>query len=832
MSLLHFTKSTSGMKNALLSIILFFILMSAVNAQPVVSTFGVPAKNDYGAKIIHTSDNFYIVAGQMNNNAALYKYDCNGTIVDSLIYDFPADGSYESFKDIIELPGGDFLAAGDAFSVDGVFRHSFVLRATSGLEEITSDTIRIFGQLSYAKQLEISPDGRVIMAGEVPGIFLDYSDIYVVEIDPATLLITDSITKFNYGVDQVTGLSLMPNGHIILSGYSVTGNIFDVEALLQNTAWTRVINNTGGKVWDNKRVATFKNAYGRMRDNNALWNPETGNIIVGGNTYSGDTLNPLDAHFMVFSQSGTLLSTYTCTAPGSQNIMDMQIYGDQDVTIIAIGDSTGAKVHEENVAFMFTIRFAEANGLITQQAPASLAFPVRFNSVVPVPAFRFAFAGIRFTTPYAASNQDGFVAIPAIGVTLSQTNNQLQVTTNPTGNYSYQWYNNNQQTAITADASFTAVNNGTYTVQVVDNQGCRGKSENSIIVNTSSEIVELFMLYNDTVCTNYALNNVINPIGGAATYSWAFSDGAISSQSVPNHSFTAPGNYAASLTVTTISREPYFSITDPVPDLYILVKNNQGQEIYRSDVHYDVTAFELPYTIPAIFLVKNEFYIIEIWDYDAFDSDDFLGEVFLSNPTIPGTYSTGAASISINPEDAETSYTWSRDIHIIAPYIVNNNGVLAAKLDKTGSFTYIWYHNNIQIASGISDTLIPPATEGCYTVKILGGNLCDETSAPYCFTVGTNESQKSPLNGIVIAPQPIKPGQNPQVLLNEPNMGIILIELFSPIGQMLLSESGTFNQPVFSLPTSNLHLSSGIYILRFTQENGHSASKNIWVAEY
>lgn len=830
------------MKNALLLLAFYVAFSGLIHAQHTIDLFGVPEKNDHGQKILPTPDNHYIVSGQSNNDAALYRYNCNGEVVDSIVIDFAENGSYEVFNDIVRLDDGNYLAAGNAWSISGALNHSFLIRFTPELDELGRDTLRIFNKLSNTSVIGVLPGGKVVMAGVVPGISLDFSDIFCVEIDPNTLAVTDSITKFSYGVDQVTGLTVLPDGNLALCGYSVIGNIFDANLDLKNTAWTRVIGMDGQKIWDSSRSATFKNKYGRMQNRKAVVNPVTGNLVVCGNTFSGDTLNPMDAFFMVFSPEGQQTATYTYETPGSQNIWDMLTYSDPDQAFMAVGDSTGAVISTENAAFMFVVRFMEANGQITLVQPQSLALPVRFNAVAAVPSVRFAYTGEQFTMPYAVNNMEGFVAIPQVGVNLSQSGTQLAVSTNPPGNYSYQWYNGNQQVAATTSPVYSPAVSGTYTVQVVDNQGCKGKSNSvATVVNPVTEI-ELFQMYYDTICTNFPLSSALSfVLNEAVSYSWTLSDGTVSNVKKPDISFDAPGNYSATLTVTTapgqflisevtiISRDGYFSLTDPIPDLYVLVKNNQGQEVYRSDVHYNISAGDLPYTIPTLFLVKNEFYILEIWDYDLLDADDFLGEVYLTTPTVSGVYATGNASVEIHPVDAEASYSFTRNITVVAPYIVENNGVLTAKLDKAGAFSFSWYKDGVLFLTGASDTYTPPAAEGCYTVKVTSPFVCDEISAPYCFTVGTDDVSAEVVNGFTLAPQPLPSGRDLTVMRSENSPELVALELYDGVGQLIYSQTGNFGTGNIIVPTAGLDLSAGLYTLRFNAADGSHGSKKVVV---
>ena len=101
------------MKNQTFPIIALLLFPWVANSQ-TASFFGAPGKNDVAHKIITTSDGSYLVAGQVDNDASLYKFDCQGQLVDSLRFDLGAPLSYEHFFDVLELPNGQFLAVGAA----------------------------------------------------------------------------------------------------------------------------------------------------------------------------------------------------------------------------------------------------------------------------------------------------------------------------------------------------------------------------------------------------------------------------------------------------------------------------------------------------------------------------------------------------------------------------------------------------------------------------------------------------------------------------------------------------------------------------------------------
>lgn len=755
------------MKNLLVLIACLFFVLPA-NSQSF-STFGVVEKDDEARKIITTTDYGFVVAGQNSNNAILNKYTPQGQLSGSFEYDFPVGSSYEYFSDVVELDNQSYLAIGDASSLDGSLHHTFVARISATMAMVDWDTLLIFGKSSRGMQIEKAADGTILIAGIVSGAGFDFSDIYVVKINPNTLAIQDSITKFSYGVDEITALSFTNTGDLLVSGYSVLGNIFNANNNLTNIAWTRCITPQGVKKWETKRQVNILNKFGRQKNTFAIQHPQTQHILVGGCTYTGDTLNPMNGWVGLLDLDGNLLDEWTLNQPGSQVLNDVAIKPTPSgILFEVIGDSTSALTSFRSACS--TILLSESNQQIEMEQYISNNMLIKPLSMVITSNNTTAYCGITYLAPFVTGNADGIVYFPAL---------------------------------------------------------------------PQEDPVVLFFTISDTICSNTPFIGAV--INDATSYQWTFGDGTTFNDRFPNKTFTTPGTYTANLSVTlppnrTLvtniqinSHDSYFSLPDPFPDLYLDIKNNSGNIIYRTGEHYDISQSELPYDIPCAIHVTPDFHIAEIWDFDFFDADDFLGEVYIANMSQAGTYSTGNASITTTTIPAATTYNYSVTVTVIAPYITMVNDTLFANIDMTGLFSYNWYKDGLLISNANGPVYVP-TEPGCYTCRLLGSGTCNETSAPYCYnTSETNTVEGTPVLAKTY-PNPVEKNTdfNLELPQNEQEAGQLVV--MDPLGRTLYEANIAPKQKLVSIPASEWQASAGTYWVRVFFSNGSEVSMpiSIW----
>ncbi len=114
------------------------------------------------------------------------------------------------------------------------------------------------------------------------------------------------------------------------------------------------------------------------------------------------------------------------------------------------------------------------------------------------------------------------------------------------GNFnSYTWSTQATSRRITVKTA------GTYSVSVLDNNGCPGADTVAI---TIEENPRASWSANWTSATDVQFTNTSTPSGAGVSYLWDFGDGgSTSTLANPSHSYATAGNYIVSLTVTTTS---------------------------------------------------------------------------------------------------------------------------------------------------------------------------------------------------------------------------------------------------------------------------------------
>lgn len=143
-------------------------------------------------------------------------------------------------------------------------------------------------------------------------------------------------------------------------------------------------------------------------------------------------------------------------------------------------------------------------------------------------------------------------------------------------------------------------------------------------------------------------------------WSWNYSDGnySIGKEAVTTHSFASPGLYPVRLIAYSkgegkkdeeivevtvkqpmsywlskirINKVPaYTQVVDPGepnPDVYLLIKNGNGQTVYTGPVVQDVQQYPVTYMLPSPFqLLPATTYHCYLYDSDPASIDDKMGE--------------------------------------------------------------------------------------------------------------------------------------------------------------------------------------------------------------
>jgi PKD repeat protein len=112
------------------------------------------------------------------------------------------------------------------------------------------------------------------------------------------------------------------------------------------------------------------------------------------------------------------------------------------------------------------------------------------------------------------------------------------------------WDFGDGQTATTAMPSHTYTSTGTYTVSLLNANGCVNKKVKNNYIKVFPLPVAAFNVSDSVSCTIPFAVNFTDKSIGAVSWNWDFGDGITSTLQNPPHSYTAIGNYNVSLTIT------------------------------------------------------------------------------------------------------------------------------------------------------------------------------------------------------------------------------------------------------------------------------------------
>lgn len=507
---------------ALLPLItLCFLFSGQIAAQNSFRLLGVADKNDRVNKLIRTTNGDFVMAGKVNNDAALYRFDCSGQILDSLRWDLAANSSFEEFFDVMELPSGEFLAVGTA-NILLEYNSGLAVRVNANLQVVAADTMDVFGRDAALLQLARSKNGTVYLGGTVQGESLNFSDCFCAAFNPNSLTIKDSVTVFGYGLDRPLSLTVTDDGGLLMSGMAPTGNIFDAEALITNRAFVRKFSTGGTLLWQHvQETGVFKNKFGRAYYSSALENPASGNIIATGNIFSGDTTtgNILDLHYTLLSPTGVLLDDTVATLPGSQHVYQSLRFEGQGNPFIAVGDSTGNVPDIQDIAPLSTVFLDFGNQLYVFATSSNRDVSASFRHVINVPEERLAYTGSFYT-----ADEDIFVLFPSLDVKVAVDGATATVTQPLGAQYTYQWYNVGGPIAGATGTSYTSPVNGLHAVQVIDPQGCTG----FVIVTLLAPLQAVVEVTQDIRCNGDKTGEIdVTPLGGTPPHQYQLNGGPL-----------------------------------------------------------------------------------------------------------------------------------------------------------------------------------------------------------------------------------------------------------------------------------------------------------------
>jgi hypothetical protein len=497
------------------------LFLGQIAAQNSFQIIGTADKNDRPNRLIRTANGDFVMAGRVNNDAALYRFDCSGQILDSLRWDLAALSSFEEFFDVMELPNGDFLAVGTA-NITLQYNSGLAVRTDANLKVLAADTMDIFGKDAALLQLARSKSGTVYLSGTVAGEGLNFSDNFCVAFAPNSLTVKDSVTVFNYGLDYPLSLTALDDGSLLMSGMAPIGNIFDTEAIIRNRAFVRKFKTDGTMQWEHVvESGQFKNKFGRAYYSSAVQNPASGNIIATGNIFTGDTTsgNILDLHYTLLSPSGALLDDTVATLPGSQRLYQSLRYDGTGNPFFAVGDSTGNVPDIHDIAPLSTVFLDFNNQLYVFNTTANRDVSASIRSIVNVPDQRLAYTG-----SFYREDEDVFMLFPSLEVLLTVSGPTATVTQPLGPDYTYQWYNAGGAIPGATGTTYTSPVNGPHAVLVTDPQGCTG----FVIVTLLAPLQAVLEITQDIHCHGDKTGEIdVTPLGGTPPHRYSLNGGPL-----------------------------------------------------------------------------------------------------------------------------------------------------------------------------------------------------------------------------------------------------------------------------------------------------------------
>ncbi|MEI6409197.1 MAG: T9SS type A sorting domain-containing protein [Bacteroidota bacterium] len=262
-----------------------------------------------------------------------------------------------------------------------------------------------------------------------------------------------------------------------------------------------------------------------------------------------------------------------------------------------------------------------------------------------------------------------------------------------------------------------------------------------------------FSMTNFTGC-GHATTSFVNkvPSGGhnGFTYHWDFGDGTtFNGENPPPHPYNSPGAYIVKYramidtvgyilqSATVIDVECVDELGAGHPDLYLLLKNPGGTQIYDSSP--DINNAPLPYTFPLNIKLGQGNYNLAVWDEDSGlkGSDDPCGNVSF-NILSDGTITSGGFVVAlkiIHPIDSVLStdtirvYPQPTQPIITAPFGLSKcaGSPNQIRLNTNAPVSRQWWLNGAEIVGAI-DTFLIPTQSGYYKVQTITPDGCEAVS--------------------------------------------------------------------------------------------------------
>lgn len=526
-------------KLILLLLALFMGIFSpGVRAQGFIQ-LGSIFITDQGNRLILTSDNGFITAGLAGPSAVLYKTNCAGELLATIEKEFSPGPAL--FWDVTELADGTLVAVGEArlSTPNGPQDHVILLKTTSDLVEIGFSTFPILGKGAVGKSIVGTPDGQLLVWGEVAGTGLDFTDAFFQRVDPGTLMPTGDPVIFSSGVDRASRITRTNDGNYLLSGVSFFGNIFDPGAVINNFLRVYKVDEHGNQIWATSILESYMAQYGVATVCGVAQSAASDNFMLGGTLYGGTDGRNQDAFFALISNSGEVLDTSYASVPGLQKFHAIVAHNDIPGLFTMVGETDGSPLNVPALALAQA--YEQANEIFISNATIDVSTPISIRDALEVDGGRFAFMATLPDNPFVLANTDIIVSTPETSVEVVYQNCALAVSSGTPGAV-FQWQYEGQNIPNANQGVYFPSEPGLYTVQILDDKGCYGVSDTFRIKAPVAD----FSFQPTNLLVEFTNNSV-----DADLYTWHFGDGNSSTAPNPNHTYAVEGNYQVMLIART-----------------------------------------------------------------------------------------------------------------------------------------------------------------------------------------------------------------------------------------------------------------------------------------
>jgi hypothetical protein len=383
------------------------------------------------------------------------------------------------------------------------------------------------------------------------------------------------------------------------------------------------------------------------------------------------------------------------------------------------------------------------------------------------------------TPPTASINSTGTGAICAGG---------SETLLGPTGMTSYQWYLGGNAISGASSASLTATTAGTYSLSVVDGNGCTATSSLYTITTAANPVATIVNSGSALLCSG--ASTTLTAPAGMNGYTWSTGDTTQSIVVSSAGSYTVTvvnsGGCSATSTATVISTSqiaaPTISVSGP------LAFCAGGSVTLGVPMGYSSYSWNSGAISTQLVATQAGDYYATVTNSDGCTaSSDTVSVVVFATPPTP--------SISYTANDT-----------IMISSIADGNQ---------------WYFNGNILQGETNDTL-RPLNFGNYSVRVVDTNGCEGGMSGMQFynSVGIAEDLE----------RMIKLYPNPTQGLVTLDLGVIevsTLRIFDAQGRMLVEQSSCTGQCQFDLSEYR----TGIYRLLITTNEGHVVTKSIVLAD-